>query len=199
LGFTYTGVIYKYFYHTYNATWRNERTVEIPIIWRMVKEHKGKNILEIGNVLSHYYIVGYDIVDKGEKAKGVINEDANNYKTEKQYDLIISISTFEHIGWDEYPRDTLKIFQVIENLTKSLKPKGKMVITLPIGFNTVLDQQIDENKLKFTRIVCLKRTTTDNAWIESNWEDIRRNKYNYPFPNANGLVIGIIEKTDVSS
>ena len=52
--FEFLGNLYKYSTHEYNETWKNERTVEVPIIWEYVKEYKGKNILEVGNVLSHY-------------------------------------------------------------------------------------------------------------------------------------------------
>lgn len=72
--FTLQQKTYKYFYHKYNTTWRNERAVEIPIIWNIVKTCQG-NILGVGNVLSHYFTVNHDIVDKYEKAEGVITED----------------------------------------------------------------------------------------------------------------------------
>src|SRR3989344_2958190 len=69
--FTFQGSKYNYFFHKYNVAWRNERTVEIPIIKRVVDRFKGKKILEVGNVLSHYFTVRHDIVDKYEKAKNV--------------------------------------------------------------------------------------------------------------------------------
>jgi len=67
----------------------------------MVRKYRGKNILEIGNVLSRHIKLEHDILDKYETAKGVINEDIVDFKSEKKYDLIISISTLEHVGWDE--------------------------------------------------------------------------------------------------
>ncbi len=45
---------YNLFYHKYNATWSNERAVEIPVIIKEVLSEKGE-ILEIGNVLKHYF------------------------------------------------------------------------------------------------------------------------------------------------
>jgi len=67
--FTFNGKEYKYFIHTYNPTWRKERSVEIPIIKEIVRKFKGKEILEVGNVLSHYYPVNHDILDKYRKNK----------------------------------------------------------------------------------------------------------------------------------
>lgn len=121
-GFVFQGKKYKYFYHRYNRTWTNERAVEIPIIREIWKENKGKEVLEIGNVLSHYFSVNHDIVDKYEKAKSIINEDVVNLKPSKKYDLIISISTLEHVGFDEEPKEPEKILRAIENLKNLLSP-----------------------------------------------------------------------------
>ena len=86
----------------------NERSIEVPIVMEIVNQNKGKRILEIGNVLSNYYKVSHDIVDKYEKAPNVINQDVVDFKTNEKYDLIVSISTLEHVGWDEEPRDDKK-------------------------------------------------------------------------------------------
>lgn len=93
---------YRYFYHKYNTTWQNERAVEIPIVWDIVKK-RGGNVLEIGNVLPHYFTFQHDVVDKHEKGEGVINEDVADLRLQNKYDLIVSISTIEHVGWDENP------------------------------------------------------------------------------------------------
>ncbi len=187
---------YNYFYHKYNSTWKNERAVEVPIIWEMVKKyhnHKQK-ILEVGNVLSHYFPVNHVILDKYEKADGVVNQDVIDFQPPKKYDLIVSISTLEHVGWDEKPREPMKILQAIENLEKCLVPGGKIVISLPLGSNFIMDKLLNDGKIQFTKMYCLKRISKDNKWIEIGWKDINNARYNYPFPKANGLVIGIIEK-----
>ena len=85
----------------------------------MVRKYKGKNILEVGNVLSHH-----DMLDKYEMAKGVTNADVVHSTSEKKYDLIISISTLEHVGWDEKPRDDTKILLAIENMRALISSHG---------------------------------------------------------------------------
>ncbi len=192
--FTFWGNTYNYFIHKYNATWRSERTVEVPIIWKIVNEYRGKKILEVGNVLSHYFSVNHDILDKYEKADNVINQDVCDFQSSKKYDLIVTISTLEHVGWDENPRKPMKVLQAIENLKSLLAPKGKIIVTLPLGHNHVLDSLLNEGKIQFTKMYCLKRVSKDNRWIETNSENIKNAKYNHPFNKANGLVIGIIEK-----
>ncbi|MBT9148072.1 MAG: hypothetical protein DDT32_01842 [Syntrophomonadaceae bacterium] len=192
--FTFQGNTYNYFIHKYNATWSNERTVEVPIIWKIVNESRGKKILEVGNVLSHYFSVNHDILDKYEEVDNVINQDVCDFQSSKKYHLIVSISTLEHVGWDEKPREPMKILQATENLKSLLAPKGKIIVTLPLGYNPEMDRLLNDTKIQFTKMYCLKRISRDNKWIETNWKDVNNAKYNHPFNNANGLVIGIIEK-----
>lgn len=47
--FTFRGKQYRYFYHRYNQTWKNERAVEIPIARELVQEYRGRSILEVGS------------------------------------------------------------------------------------------------------------------------------------------------------
>lgn len=194
--FAFQGNTYNYFIHKYNRAWRNERTVEVPIIWKIVNESKGKKILEVGNVLSHYFSVNHDILDKYEEANNVINQDVCDFQSSKKYDLIVSISTLEHVGWDEKPCEPMKILQAIESLKRLLAPKGKIIVSLPLGYNLEMDRLLNDTKIQFTKMYCLKRISRDNKWIETNWKDVNNTKYNHPFNNANGLVIGIIEKND---
>lgn len=191
--FSFQGKMYHYFWDEHCTTGINERIVEIPIIWEIVKKYQGNNILEVGNVLSHYFSVDYDILDKYEVADGVKNLDVVDFQSSKKYDLIISISTLEHVGWDETPREPKKVLHAIDKLKKNLTQKGKMVFTIPIGYNPDLDGLLREDKIPFTRRYSLKRISRDNKWIEVDWENIRDAKFGYPFHCANGLIVGVIE------
>lgn len=167
-------------------------------IWHIVKNEKGK-ILEVGNVLSHYFAVKHEIVDKYEKTEGVINKDVTEVQFAERYDLIVSISTLEHVDWDENPteeqrcHDGEKILLAVDNLKRLLKPTGKIVITAPLGYNSYLDDLLKSGKLKFTNKHFLKRISKDNRWIETDWENVKDSKFNNPYPFANALIIGIIE------
>jgi len=90
--------------------------------------------------------------------------------------------------------DPKKILQAIENLKGLLAPKGKIIITLPLGYNPELDKLLRDGRIQFTRLFCLKRISKDNRWIEVYWKDLENARYDTPFYAANGLVIGIIEK-----
>lgn len=195
--FAFQGETYNYLCHKYNRTWRNERAVEVPIVWEILRKHHGKKILEVGNVLAHYFPVNHDIVDKYERVDGVINQDVVDFQPFSQnngYDLIVSISTLEHVGWDENPREPTKILPAIENLKSCLASGGKIVVTLPLGYNCELDRLLNEGKIQFTKIHCLTRASTDNKWVEVDWKSVRDPKYHSLLFYSDSLIIGIIEK-----
>ncbi|NYZ79004.1 class I SAM-dependent methyltransferase [Candidatus Micrarchaeota archaeon] len=194
--FVFQGKTYEYFYHPYNFTWTNDRAIEIPIVWDIVKNYKGKRILEIGNVLSYYFPVNHEIVDKYERTQGVINCDILDFKSPHKYDLIISISTLEHIGWDEpEEREPMKTLNVIRKLKNMLLPGGKIIITFPVGCNPYLDKLFRDDKISFTKTYYMKRISKDNRWVETTWHDICNMNFESDrfFKHSNGLVIGIIE------
>lgn len=194
--FIFHGKEYDYFIHDYNITWANERAIEVPIIKEKLDLFKNRHVLEVGNVLSHYFPLWWDVLDKYEKSKDMINEDVVNFKPKKKYDLIVSISTLEHVGWDETPKDPQKILVALKHLKDNcLKKGGEMLITLPAAYNTKMDRMLFEGRLQFDETYYLKRLSWDNKWKETNIKEIKDvKKYGHPFIGANGLVIGFVRK-----
>ncbi len=193
--FFFQGNKLPYFYNRYNTTWNNERTIEVPIIMNYIKNSPNKRILEFGAVLPHYCPVKWDILDKYEKGKRIINEDIIDFKPQKKYDLIVSISTLEHVGFDEEVKDPAKIIKAIKNLRKNcLNSHGKAIITMPLGYNPNMDNLLFSNKLNFDEKIFLKRINKKNEWREISEEVAKESKYNFPFNAANCIVIGLIEK-----
>jgi hypothetical protein len=191
--FVFRGRKYSYFHHYYNTTWYNERAVEIPIIVEIIEQYLGREILEVGNVMSHYFNIDHDVIDKYERGTRVINEDAADFRSIKLYDLIISVSTLEHIGWDESPREDTKILHVLNNLKGLLSENGIMVITLPSGYNLILEKFLRTKVIQFDEQYCLKRISKSNEWEEISCEELYNIQYDRPFPGANGLVIAIVK------
>jgi len=199
--FTLNDHQYRYFYHPFNETWRNERCVELPIIREEVEKVDAERVLEFGNVLAHYYPVYHDIVDKHEKGDGVINSDIVDFQTPKVYDLIVSISTIEHVGFNEekyVQNETVlqpeKPLHVIHKLKGMLSQKGKCIVTMPVGYNPVLDRLLEEDDgTLFTYRYYLKRISRSNRWVETKKEDIHNTKYGFPFLSANVLAIYVFE------
>lgn len=164
----------------YNTSFINERSVEIPIIKSLIEEiinnNNISNTLEIGNVLSYYNTdLTRDIVDKYEIATNVINEDIEFYSPKKKYDLIISISTLEHVGNDEPEEiDPEKINRVINHIRKNLlKENGTLIITLPINQNQNTDTFIYSNNIFKDIYVLERKNFLLNLWREIPFNSIQ--------------------------
>ncbi len=190
--FTCAGEEYSYFYHPYNLTWTNERCVEVPIVRRHVLEHAGKRILEVGNVLSWYFAITHDVVDKYERgSRNVLNADVADLRTPVKYDLIVSISTLEHVGWDDTPRDPEKLFRAVRTLKTLLTDGGKMVLTFPVGYNPVLDAHLGKGAFGFSAVTYLRRTSKQNTWTSASWDEVKGARYGHPYRGANAIAIAI--------
>lgn len=205
--FVFNNRIYEYFSHKYNNTTLNERTVEVGIIKDVVENYiknTNGNVLEIGNVLSHYFPVKWDILDKYETGDNVINEDIASFTPVNKYDLIVSISTFEHIGFDEgrYAKNMVeqnndKFIEAVKNVkSKCLNDNGLFVMTIPLNFNLNINSILfDKNNTIFDQIYFMKKTTISNVWEQCSAEDAITKKYDNPFPWANGLAICFFNNT----
>lgn len=190
--FVFQNKKYNYFFHLYNCTCLNERAIEIPIIWQVVKECQGKRILEVGNVLSHYFRCWHDVVDKYERGEAVINQDIVDFRAKEKYDLIVSISTLEHVGLDEDNKDPEKVVRTLQNLKENLKPGGKIIVTMSLGYNPGLDKLLKQGKIKFPKQYFLKRISDKNEWQEATQDEVEGIKYNTGYYSANGLFIGTV-------
>lgn len=193
--FTFQDRRYSYFRHMYNRAFQNERTVEIPIALEVISRVKGKRVLEVGNVLRHYRRgLSHDVLDKYENAPHVINEDVISYRPASKYDCIVSISTMEHVGWDEDPKIPENLVRGLKNLIDNcLAPQGILFVTAPIGYNSYLDELIRNGGLPFSQLFFLKRISADNRWTEVSQEDAMATEYGGEFPHANAILIGIFE------
>jgi hypothetical protein len=168
----YNGIPLKQFVHWYKHTWNNSRAVEIPIFYKLFKQYEGKSILEVGNVMNHYKLVrAHDVLDKYENYNGVINQDIVDFKPLEKYDVVLSISTLEHVGFDEEVKDNNKFIAAINNLKQNIvKDGGSIVFSVPIGYNSDVDQALKNGLVRFNAIWCYKKDT-DNDWFSCSWEE----------------------------
>ena len=194
--FCYQGQKLKYLAHRHNISWATERAVEVPIVLhhlrQQLKQLKTGNILEVGAVLRHYYpMLPGVVLDKFETGAGIVNEDVINYKPSKKYDLIISISTLEHVGFDDDLKDPLGTLKAVKNLKENcLAKNGSMFITMPLGYNKDVDLLIFNNQFGFANETYLKKTRFFNRWQEVRKDQA---KVNYSFDHARAIVVGIIK------
>jgi hypothetical protein len=190
--FTLGGRRYRYLWHPYMSTWLTERAVEVPLAWERVRNADPASVLEVGNVLPHYFPTGHTVVDKYEHAPGVINEDVVSFSPDRRYELIVSVSTLEHVGWDEKPKDPAKVLRAIERLRELLTDTGELIFTVPKGWHPELDRWLAEGHIPLAERRCLKRISAECEWAEVDCRELEELAYDTPFPWANGVTFGVI-------
>ncbi|MBW4594371.1 MAG: hypothetical protein KME46_16035 [Brasilonema angustatum HA4187-MV1] len=216
--FTWNGKSLRYNLIPYNNT--AERAIEIPIILDFLsKSNVGEKLLEVGNVLcnyeNEYNKISRTVVDKYEVAADVVNIDLMDVSALDKYDLIVSISTVEHIGqnWDNFEcsieRDLEAPLKAIVKIYTLLNLAGRAIITVPFGkftdgiwyiqFNQdYLERLTKKYKLPevaiqvsyFKRIA--SEVETDNPyqiWIQTNQDELKNVCYDSPYSCANGLAV----------
>ena len=185
--FTFQDKTFDYFDHEYNRTAVNERRIEVPIVrWYAEKRLAGLRLLEVGNVLSHYGDIGWDVVDKDEqleKGERVFNLSIGDFKPEKKYDALISISTFEHFGSES------EIRAILTNLKENvLVEDAPMVITIPVGYNRNLERIILEKTTPFERWYWMMRDA-ENLWQDIYYDIAITAEYDKPYGAAGTIMI----------
>jgi hypothetical protein len=202
-GFVLNNQSYKYFYSRYQNTWMNERAVEIPVARAFISNLDPGDILEVGNVLPHYFNVSHEVVDKYEPGPHVTQCDIVEFKPARKYKAIVSISTLEHVGFDEsgfdVERDPGKVGEAPEigkttnafrHLMELLADDGKLLITVPACYNPYLDRALGAGDIGLSSISCMQRLGFGNHWTSCSFETALRRPYSRRLGRANALVIG---------
>jgi hypothetical protein len=172
---------YLYFIHRYNNTCENERCIDLEFL----RNRPVGTILEIGNVLNHYAHFQHAVIDKYEIDDGVTNADVCDFEPDHKYDAIVSISTIEHVGWDEEPFDSEKAIRAVERLHQMLLPGGKMLISFPIGHNASLDRAMQDESLGSGELRGMKRIGRNN-WIEVSAQQLAEYRLDPPYRRGTG-------------
>lgn len=187
--FAFDGRNVPYYWHRYNNTWLNERAVEIALAAEVLSGAAGKRTVEVGNVLPHYFPSSHTVVDKYERAPGVLNQDVVDVVLDEPIDLVVSISTIEHVGLDEPEQDPEKARRALGHLASLLAPGGRMWVTIPIGYNHALDYQVRGGEVPFTDLKALRRVSAANDWEQVGVDDVWDAAYDRLVYTAHGLVV----------
>jgi len=168
--------------------------VEIPLALAQLRSRLSRpsRVLEVGDVLGHYIEVDHRVIDKYEPRPGVEPLDVLELPLEDRYDLILSVSTLEHVGWDERPRDPDKAPAAVRHLAGCLAPGGRLWFTVGLGYNPDFDRRLGDGSLGLTALHCLARTG-ELEWREIAWEERLSYRYGAPYRCANAVAICILD------
>lgn len=166
-----------------------------------VQKHDAKRVLEFGSVLPYYFPVCHCVVDKYDRRAG-LNVDILDLRLPKKYDLIVSISTIEHVGYNEgkyagqyqvMPHSAEKIRRALDVLQDHLSPHGKLILTAGLGQNPELDHLLRKDRI-FTDVKYLKRISRSNKWIEVLEGEIKHVEYGNPYTGASVVALCFFEQ-----
>lgn len=201
--FYFQGKKYYYFYNRHNYTFINERAIEIPIFSNIINKHQTSKILEVGSTLWNYFHQQYDVVDKYDESPEIIRKDILRYHPKTKYDLIISISTLEHVGWDEslYGKSCKNnknyFLKTLKHLQSLLTDQGSIIFSVPLGYNPYVDLYITKMHDYFDDLYFMQRSPIINRWKQINRTKLRNFKHNYLLGYSNAIAIGVINKNNL--
>lgn len=190
--FEFEGKWYQYMFHPCGATLRGERIIEVPIVLDELRRQLGRCILEVDNILSHYVACHHDVVDRYEKHRRCIYQDILDFQPDHLYDFIISISTVEHIGWNESERKPDKAVRAQSHMRSLIAPGGRMLVTVPWGQNLALDRHLQSRDCLFDQLKSLKRVSNRNTWVQTSSDVLQYARHGDPYPFVNDLVLGYL-------
>ena len=173
-------------------TLATERRAEIPLGLAFLRAARpGERILEVGNVLGRHDATGRDIVDRYESAAGVINDDILTYAPVRRYDRIVSISTLEHVGFDEPVPAPGAFARALEHLVVDLlAPEGRFLATVPLGYNPEVDSMVLSGRApRGISAMGLRRIGLFNEWRETPLEQIGSRDTAGPYPGASVIAV----------
>lgn len=181
------------FEHNYNiGVLKNrmtERAFEMAIAdkWLIGKT----SVCEVGAV-SPYYWPGriQRVIDPYDPHEAVTDK-ASLFDTDYTNLDILSISTIEHVGTGDYNLSKNESAQ--DALEMIINQARTFLITIPLGYNKILDEYIYNNKDRFKDILSVySRNIYDNRWKR---DPLIRNDYQYGPQWANSLAIFIDNKS----
>jgi cyclopropane fatty-acyl-phospholipid synthase-like methyltransferase len=140
--------------------------------------------------MSHYQPVMHDVLDKYERAPGIINADITEFNPTRNYRLILSVSTFEHIGFDEETNvgSAEKIQAAIQHCRGFLEPGGELIITAATGYNPEFDALFRDNRVGAAQVTFLKRRSY-LKWDTCDEATALGSRYHHPFAFGNAIVV----------
>lgn len=194
--FSWEGVELAYHVDGGNKPFDNERAVELAIARHVLTSGPQlSEVLEVGNVLGHYFQTSHAVVDKFEHHPKVTwNADVRDFTPPFAPQLIISVSTLEHVGHVERPRDPAGFADAVGALVGWLRPGGELLITVPLGYNPAVLELLERPDQPFDDVTVMRRTSAENRWAQTTLAEARDLRYGDPYPCANAIVVARARK-----
>lgn len=196
--FTYKGETLRLLQHDYNCgfyiTKMTERSLEMAITSFWLKKIKGE-IFEVGAVSPNYFPRAVNYVCDPYDDNSAVTHRCSLFDIDFTGKNVLSISTIEHIGTGDYGLAVKNNENSVTAFEKLIKEASKCLITVPTGYNKLLDEYFTLGTYKTLNekfsITFYTRKPNTNIWTEE--KDLTKiNQIAYGQDCANGVVV--IEK-----
>jgi hypothetical protein len=188
--FEYNGRVYPYITAEYQSTRKNERAVELPIALHYYNEAGA--VMEVGAVLPHY-IPGWPkrahpCIDLHEQFPAVINADVLTYEPMHMIDLVICVSTLDHLN------NADEVITAVERMKSWLVPGGLLFATIPanqpskVGGGPWLDDVVLSGALDMTMYRMDKVDPAGHNWQQVDMSTPAK-QYGHPTTWANTVYL----------
>jgi hypothetical protein len=165
-------------------TWRTERCIELAVGGHVLSGRDPDDVLELGNVLPLAGMGGHTVVDKYERGQGVLNVDIVDYAPKRRFALGMSLSTLEHVGWDEEPRDPGKAAIALQRLSDLV---DDLLVTIPAGVHRDLERAVIGGP--FDSVELLVKTSRRGDWEPRGLAELPSVRYAWPYACGNGILV----------
>jgi hypothetical protein len=184
------------------ARWSDhgERRVELPVAQWFLAQHgaPGLRVLEVGNVLGGRVELPRTVLDKYEPGRDIVHADVADYQPPVPIDVIVAISTLEHVGFDEDQVDLDKFARAVRNLhDRCLGEGGWMLVSVPLGYHPEVDRAILSGHFGRGELCILRHSSALGLWTEVAAEDLERTgppMYPYELHRASAVAFWIVRK-----
>ncbi len=172
--------------------WRTERAVEIALGHRALRSFAPEDVLEVGNVMPLAgAAAGHTVLDKYEAGAGVINEDIVGFSPQRRFQLVLSLSTLEHVGWDEVPRDPEKAGVALKMMSGLVADGGALLVTIPVGWHRDLEQTFVAPGGAFDSVTLVAKRSRRPRWEPRPMSELTSISYGAPFACGNAILVGV--------
>jgi hypothetical protein len=180
--FVLNGYSHELFCHSYNCGWpparMTERSVELSVADRWLSNHRVDDLHEIGAVTPYYWPHRVSNVVDPHDSHSLVNHKKSLFDMSFVDKPVISISTIEHVGRPDYEQAEQPIL-AIRALEKILAESPCFLVTMPLGYNNVVDKYIGQTYRYWSdvRTSFLARGSADNLWCQTDDSIIARAKF----------------------
>lgn len=202
ISFVFRGEAVPFFCHRHNCGWpprrATERTVELALADRWLSLPRSSALCEVGAVTPYYWPGRVArVVDPADPHPGV-TEKKSLFDVDLRGTSVLSISTVEHIGLDEYGQPPAPELAP-KAIRKIVDEAESWLVTFPIGYNAELDRYVRSGELERIGVDVrhLVRPGSDWGWREE--QDREQSRLPYGPRWANGVTVLLRDPSEGSA